>query len=415
MKRFLIMFMALGLIAGSMGMAQAKLSVSEAFEITTAGNLALTKLTASDGVASDRFGISVAVSGNTAVAGAPWEEAQRGAAYVYTWVAGSWVEQAKLTASDGLATLKFGFSVAISGDTIVVGGSPYHGPVTQGSAYVFQRVGDTWTEQAKLIASDGAQGDNFGSTVAVSGDTVLVGASGMDGGRGAAYLYTRAAGTWTQHSKLTASDGIASDAFGSFVAVSGKTALIGAAKGDGAIADQGSAYVFTETDGDWIQQAELTASDGAAGDSFGFWVAVSHDTVVVGAPSDDAERGSAYVFTRTGPTWTATEEQKLTASDGAAADNFGRSVAISRDTVIVGAQKHDVGLTVDQGSAYVFTRVGSTWPEKIKLVSSDGGNSDLFGVSLAMSGRTAVIGAGFHNLHQGAAYIWEGNRASQPR
>lgn len=391
---------------------------SRAADTSTPGrsgtDLVLTKLTASDGIASDRFGISVAISGDTAVVGAPWEEAQRGAAYVYTRVNGSWVEQAKLTASDGLATLKFGFSVAISGDTIVVGGSPYHGPVTQGSAYVFTRIGDTWTEEAKLTASDGAIGDNFGSSVAVSGDTVLVGASGIAGG-GAAYLFTRAGGVLTEYDKLTAEGGD-NDAFGSFVAVSDRTALIGATKGDGANADQGSAYIFTETDGKWAEADALTASDGASGDLFGFWVGLWDDTAIIGAPADDGDKGSAYVFTRTGSTWSKSKETKLMASDGAAGDNFGRSVAVSgdADTVVVGAQKDDVGLNLDQGSAYVFTRIGQTWPLQAKLVSSDGGVSDLFGVSLAMSGDTAVIGAGFHNLHQGAAYTWELGSSRRP-
>lgn len=396
MKRFLFLFMVLGPITGSIATADAARST------TVTG---LTKLTASDGIASDRFGISVAVSGDTAVVGAPWEGAQRGAAYVYSRVGGSWVEQAKLTASDALATLKFGFSVAISDDTIVVGTSPYHWPLTQGSAYVFQRIGDIWTEQAKLTASDGGGGDNFGASVAVSGGTALVGASGISDGRGAAYLFTRTTGVWTQKDKLTASDGAQRDTFGQFVALSGDTALIGAIRGDGATPDQGSAYVFTQAEGKWNQQDELTASGGAAGDAFGFWVSVSGDTAVVGAPGDDNERGSAYVFTRTGADWP--QQDHLTASDGAVGDQFGRSVAVSGETVVVGAQKDDIGTNLDQGSAYVFTRTGSTWPEQAKLVSSDGGVSDLFGVSVATSGGTAVIGAGFHNLHQGAAYMWE--------
>lgn len=406
MKRLLIVFIALGLIAGGVATAEAAPS--------TIGTK-LTKLTASDGLTSDRFGISVAISGNTAVVGAPWEESQRGAAYVYRRVGQNWVEEAKLTASDGLATLKFGFAVAISGDTIIVGGSPYHAPLTEGSAYVFTRTDDSWIEEAKLTASDGANGNHFGISVAVSGDTAVVGASGAN----AAYLFTRTAEGWTETEKLLARDAAAGDNFGQFVAVSGDTALIGAPKGDGTTADEGSAYVFIESEGGWIQEAELYPSEGGAkDDEFGFWVGVSGDTAIVGVINDDVglniDQGSAYVFTRRGTTWT--QEAHLIAPDGAPVDRFGRSVAISGDTLIVGAQNDDVAADdhplTDQGSAYVFSRNGSTWTQQAKLAAADGGMGDLFGVSVAMSGRKAVIGAGFQNQHQGAAYIWDGAKNS---
>ncbi|MDP9068261.1 MAG: FG-GAP repeat protein [Actinomycetota bacterium] len=426
MKRFLILLLVLGLIAGCTATAQAEPRGSEVFGTTTeGGNAELAKLTASDGMASDRFGIGVAVSGDTALVGAPAEDAQQGAAYVYARVGGAWIEQAKLVASDRLASHKFGYSVALSGDTAVIGSStaaaaasPVHSHPTPGSAYVFERVGETWIEQAKLTAPDGAYGDDFGSSVAVSGDTVVVGARAIDVGlnpdQGAAYVFARAGGAWTQQAKLTASDGAANDNFGIHVALSGDTAVVGAYFDDVADnANQGSAYVFTESRGMWTQENQLVASDGAADDNFGFWVDVSGDTGVVGAVFDDvngnANQGSAYVFTQNGGTWP--QQEHLVASDGASGDAFGRSVAVSGDTAVVGAQFHDVGGNADQGSAYVFDRTGRTWPERTKLIASDGGAGDLFGVSVAMSGGTAVIGAGFHdvgiNVHQGAAYVWK--------
>lgn len=409
MKRFLISSMALGLMVAPMAAAEA----------TDPGDqTALVKLVASDGMPSDRFGISVAVSGDTALVGAPIEDGERGAAYVFTRTEGGWVEQAKLAASDGRSLRKFGFSVALSGDTAVVGGSTaviagsdYHADRTPGSAYVFKRVGDTWIEQAKLTAPepDGATGDDFGSSVAVSGDTVVVGARGIGVG-GAAYVFVRAGGAWPQQAKLTASDAAVGDNFGASVAVSGDTAVVGARGDDvGFNRDQGSVYVFARDGVLWSQEMNLAASDGADGDNFGSSVGASAETVVVGAVNDDVNgkgnQGSAYVFARAGGAWP--QQAHLTAGDGAGGDEFGRSAAVSGDTVVLGAQRHTTGNNAQQGSAYLFTRHGTTWPERTKLVASDGGAADLFGVSVAISRGTAVIGAGFHNVHRGAAYVWE--------
>ncbi len=377
----------------------------------------LVKLTASDGTPAALFGNSVDVSRDTAVIGAPNLHGHPGvgAAYVFTRAGDTWIEQAKLTPSDGGPGDRFGWSVAISGDTIVVsslwddvGINP-----DQGSAYVFTRTAGTWTEQAKLTASDGVRLANFGFSVGVSGDDVVVGAARSfleDAGvaaPGSAYVFTRTGGTWTQQEKLTASDGFVGDGFGGSVALDGDTAVVGASGG------QGSAYVFSRTGGTWTQVKKLTASDGATDDAFGFWVAVSGKSVVVGAMGADVtftNQGAAYVFTRTGGTWT--QQHKLIASDGAEEDAFGRSVAASGDTVVVGAQFDEVGPNnnKDQGSAYVFKRTRGTWSEQVKLTAEDGTSDDLFGVSVGMSGDTAVVGASFAEvgakLAQGAAYVW---------
>ena len=192
------------------------------------------------------------------------------------------------------------------------------------------------------MASDGAASDEFGVSVAISGDTLVVGAHGdNDNGTnsGSAYIFTRS-GTlaWTQQAKLTASDGAADDEFGGSVAISGDTVVVGAVWNDDNGTDSGSAYIFTRSGTAWTEQAKLTASDGAADDNFGNSVAISGDTVVVGAWHDDdngTDSGSAYIYTRSGTAWT--EQAKLMASDGAADDEFGDSVAISGDTVVVGA------------------------------------------------------------------------------
>ena len=273
------------------------------------------------------------------------------------------------------------------------------------------------TEQAQLTASDGAASDYFGYSVAVSGDTALIGSYlddvGANGDQGSAYVFTRSGTTWTQQQKLTASDGALGDDFGYSVAVSGDTAVVTAVfHNAGGNSDQGSAYVFTRSGTTWTEQSKLTASDGAANDQFGRSVALSGDTAVVGAHADNvganSDQGSAYVFTRSGTTWT--EQAKLTASDGAASDYFGMSVALSGDTVVVGAWLDNVGANADQGSAYVFTRSGTTWTEQAKLTASDGGAGDSFGVSFSMSGNTAVVGAYSDNVgsnaDQGSAYIF---------
>jgi prepilin-type N-terminal cleavage/methylation domain-containing protein len=357
------------------------------------------KLLAADGDANDYFGRAVAVDGDTLVVGAPQDDdkyTDSGSVYVFTRTGATWTQQAKLTAPDSAAGDHFGTAVAIDGDTLVVGayGDDDKG-TNSGSVYVFTRTGGTWTQQAKLTAADGAATDRFGYAVAIDGDTVVVGApydddKGADSG--SAYVFTRTGGTWTQQAKLTAAGGAAGDWFGWAVAVDGDTVVVGApddAKG----AKSGSAYVFVRAGATWTQQAKLLAADGAAGDRFGWAVAVDAGTIVVGAlRADDEVRdsGSAYVFVRTGGTWT--QQAKLTAADGAAYDRFGYAVAVDGDTVVVGAYGDDDKGT-DSGSAYVFTRTGATWTQQGKLTAPDGAAGDWFGEAVAVDADTIVVGA----------------------
>ena len=379
------------------------------------------KLFAADGTHGDNFGADVAISGNTAVAGA-WGHSvaanQRpGAVYVFVRNGTSWTLQQKLTASDGADGDGFGISVAIDGDTIVVGA--WHDDVgtngNQGSAYIFVRNGTTWTEQQRLTASDGTPTDEFGYSVAIDGETVIAGAYQADGGgigdAGAAYVFVRSGAVWTQQQKLIASDGGQGEHF-SFVSISGDTALVGAAYDSiGPNSNQGSAYVFVRSGTVWTQQQKLVASDAAANDELGRSVSISGDTAVVGASGDNVgsntDQGSAYVFVRSGTTWT--EQRKLTASDGAANDFFG-SVEIEGDKVIVGAHAAIVGFNVAQGAAYTFTRSGTTWTEQQKLVASDGAEADRFGTSVAVGGNKYFAGAYAANIgmanDQGVAYVF---------
>ena len=364
-------------------------------------------LTPSGVVADDYFGYSVAVDGDIAVIGAYGDDGagiDSGAAYVFTKVSDRWIRTAKLTASDGAAYDNFGVSVAVDGDIAVIGAYGDDGAgIDSGAAYVFARDSGTWSQAAKLTASDGAALDYFGYSVAVDGDTVLVGAYQDDDedddleDSGSVYVFVEPGAGWgtgTETAKLTASGGGEDDYFGISVAVDGDTAVIGASGDDDNGADSGSVYVFIRVSGTWSQQTKLTASDGAAYDWFGYAVAVDGDTVVVGAYGDDDNgpaSGSAYVFIRVSGTWS--QQTKLTASDGAAYDWFGHSVAVDGDTAVVGAYGDDDNGPAS-GSAYVFIRVSGTWSQTVKLTASEGAADDWFGYSVAVDGDFPVVGAG---------------------
>lgn len=403
------------------------------------------KLIASDAAEGDQLGASVAISGNLAIVGA-WGDDAAGAAYVYHRDENNtpgdpaddfWMEEVKLTPSDGTAGDLTGWSVSISGERAIVGARGHSFPTREGAAYVFRR--DTvsgaavWREEAKLAANDGNQGDDFGFSVAISGDHALIGAYKRDDAcpgdpncnSGAAYVFERMDNgtpedptddTWIQTSKLTASDAAMQDRFGFSVALSDDVAIIGAFGNDHAGERSGAAYVFRRNrertlnkpiGESWVQEAKLIASDAAAFDDFGFAVSISGDRALVGAWLDDdlgSLSGSAYVFrwddngTEADPTDDAwVQEDKLTAADGVAGDEFGKSVSISGDRIAVGAYEDDVACedgrgdpdpNCDSGSAYVFRRQagagagtlgGDGWLQTAKLVASDTQPADFFG------------------------------------
>ena len=368
----------------------------------------------------DFFGYSVAISGDTAVVGAFHEDSnatgvngnqgdnsalRAGAAYVFVRNGGVWSQQAYLKASNTDGHDQFGRSVAISGDTAVVGAFHEDSNATgvngnqgdnsadfPGAAYVFVRNGGAWSQQAYLKASNTGVIDSFGELVAISGDTVVVGAfresskaTGVNGNQGdnsadfagAAYVFVRNGGAWSQQAYLKASNTGAFDQFGASVAISGDTVVVGAWRessnatgvngnqGDNSAAKAGAAYVFVRNGGAWSQQAYLKASNTGGGDWFGFSVAISGDTVVVGAPNESSNAtgvngnqgdnsaqlaGAAYVFVRNGGVWS--QQAYLKASNTDKFDGFGHSVAISGDTAVVGALYGDL---FNPGAAYVFS------------------------------------------------------------
>jgi FG-GAP repeat/RTX calcium-binding nonapeptide repeat (4 copies) len=361
-------------------------------------------LFASDAAAVDLFGSSVALSGDTALVGALADDSptgvNAGSAYVFVRNGTTWTEQAHLVASDGEGGDQFGQAVSVAGDIALIGayGDDTSAGVDAGSAYVFVRNGTTWTEQAHLVASDGAEGNSFGLAVAIAGETALVGATPLDDSHagtnaGSAYVFVRSGTTWTEQAHLVASDGEGGDQFGRSVAVAGDTALIGAYRDETtAGTDTGSAYVFVRSGTTWIEQAHLVASDGAEGDRLGRSVAVAGHTALIGAPADDTpagpNTGSAYVFVRSGSTWT--EQAHLIPSDEAG--GFG-SVAVAGDTALIGDPTTGTAAGPNTGSAYVFARSGSTWTEQAHISASDGNRNDLFGGSVAVTSDLALVGA----------------------
>lgn len=377
------------------------------------------KLIATDGVSGDLFGSSVSIDGDTAIVGVSGDENYSydpGSAYIFKRNGSGWTQAAQL--SDGGSRGWFGCSVSVSGESAAVGAYGDDSlDYDAGAVYVFAFNGSGWIQQAKVVASESAGNDYFGSDVAISGDTAVLGAQGDDdcgGGSGSAYVYARLGSAWVQKQKLTAADAAPGDAFGVSVAISGNTMIIGANGDEDAGEFSGSAYIFAYDGSGWVQQAKLKASDAAAYDHFGLYVAVSGDTAVVGADANDhnglTNCGAVYVFVRIGSTWV--QQAKLTAADAAPADFFGTAVSISGNTVLVGANGDDDGGEYS-GSAYVFTRNGSAWAQQAKLRLTDASLSDHFGLAVSVSGETAVVGVygedGPTEGNSGAAYVFTRN------
>jgi PKD repeat protein len=384
------------------------------------------KLTALLGASNDMFGTSVSLSadGNTALIGAVFAAVSgnpQGAAYVFVNSGGTWGQRQKFTVSDGAAN-QFGYSVSLSADgsTALIGANYTNvgGHALQGAAFVFVLSGGTWSQQQELTASGGAADDEFGSSVSLSADgsTALIGAIGVNTNEGAAYVFARSGETWSQQQELTASGGAANNYFGNSVSLSsdGNTALVGAY---GADTYPGAAYVFARSGVTWSQQQKLTASYGAQYPYFGASVSLSGDgsTALIGAPNTTVAtnlmHGAAYIFILSGGIWN--QQPMLTASDGTADAHFGWSVSLNGDgsTALIGAWGATVGANTDQGAGYVFVNSGGTWSQQQKLSASDGATGDNFGCSVSLSGDggTALIGASLvtvgGNAEQGAAYV----------
>ena len=404
----------------------------------------------------DKFGYSVAISGDTLVVGALSEASDgsgqgdnsnkgAGAVYVFVRENNQWSQQAFLKASNVPICSGFGSSVAISGDTLVVGAmyessgstgvngeQDVWGAAVSGAAYVFVRNGETWSQQAYLKASNTDEGDLFGISVGISGNTIVVGAehessnaTGVNGDdtdnslnqAGAAYVFNHVEGVWSQQAYLKASNPDGLDRFGQAVAIDGDIIVVGAyqedARGpfgtDNISRDAGAAYVFVRDGEIWSQQSLLKASNyNAAGDKFGKSVAISGESIVIGAPGKDrdsstADSGAAYVFVRDGSDWK--KQASLVASNVSRLDEFGGAVSISGDSIIVGATDEDSDdtgvsdtgthnfLAPDSGAAYTYLRNDSGWVHESYIKASNTGEGDLFGHAVAVSELSVVVGA----------------------
>ena len=378
--------------------------------------------------ANESGGFSVDISGDTAVVGSIYDHQTRGSVDVFRRTVSGWVQEAHLAAEDGEVGDHFGISVAVDGDTVLIGAYQGNNDPYVGKAYVYTRSGTTWSLQETLqhLHPDvpAAAFDQFGSAVALEGDTAVIGAYGEGDGSlaaaGTAYVFTRDAGTWTKRAQLFAGDRRFDDQFGKYqsIAISGNTVVIGALLDDvDGRTNQGSAWVFEGSGGTWSPPQMLTDASGAANDMFGHSVAVAGDTILVGSFANDigsnVNQGSVEVFAKTAGTWT--RQSTIVAPDGTAGDVFGHHVALSGDIALIGAYGRDVATAADQGLAYVFTRAGTAWTHQETLSASDGTAGDGFGYSLALSGDDAVIAALNDDVagvtNHGSAYIF---RTLQP-
>ena len=414
---------------------------------------------------ADQFGYSLALFGDTLAVGAYREDskstgvnnggedddsqADAGAVYVFTRDGTLWSQQAYIKASNTGSGDRFGYSLALSGDTLAVGANREQSNATginggesdnslsgAGAVYVFTRDGTVWSQQAYIKASNTGSGDAFGSSVALDGDTLAVGATGeaSDGSSqndnslsnaGAAYVFTRSGTAWSQQAYLKASNPDSDDSFGYSVALYGETLAVGAdreasnATGIGGdqnnntLVNAGAAYVFTRSGAAWSQQAYIKASNTGSGDVFGWSLALFGDTLAVGAageasingnPNDDSApfTGAVYVFTRNGAVWS--QQAYIKASNAGEADQFGWSLALTGDILSVGAPREDSGATgvggdqgddglPDSGAAYLFIRNGTVWSQQDYIKAAVTDNGDFFGYSVALSGDTLAAGA----------------------
>jgi hypothetical protein len=382
------------------------------------------KLTGGAQSTEGNFGRDVALSseGSTALIGAPHADGEVGAVSVLTRTGSTWTQQAKLTgATEEIGEGHFGHCVAISadGDTAVIGAlNDNH---SLGAVWVFTRTGSTWTQQGpKLTGGEEKGGGRFGASVALSadGETALIGGSGDRGGFGAAWVFTRTGSTWTQQgAKLTGGEESGAGLFGGSVALSadGETALIAGPRDKNYV---GAAWVFTRSGSTWTQQgAKLTGGEELGAGRFGRSVAISADgeTALIGGRQDDGGVGAAWVFTRSGSTWTQ-QGTKVTATAGeVGVGEFGYSLALSADgdTALIGGTRDSVYV----GAAWVFARSGSTWTQQgEKITGGEEQGDGWFGSSVALSsnGEIALIGGVEDSAGTGAAWAFEMRETSGP-
>lgn len=362
------------------------------------------KLIAADGAADARFGISVVLWENVAMVGADLDDeaaVDAGGVYVYTFNGVSWIFQQKLMASDAAQGDRFGSSISLQGDRVVIGAPMDNGSAgNSGSVYVFGYDGSAWVEQHKLTASDAGGSDYFGSFIDLDGNRVMITSyadDDVDTDAGAVYVFDFDGSSWLETTKLTASDGVAYDGFGYSVSLDGDQAIVGAMLNDHAGTSSGKAYVFEFNGSAWTEVQKLTASDGGAQALFGASVDLSGNRAVVGANRDSAS-GSVYVFDHNGNVWI--ESQKLNVAGIPVNGNFGAAVNLLGNRILIGANRDDEAINLPSGSVYVFDYDGNSWQQSDVLLANDAAFGDQFGFSISSSGGRIIAGA-FQDDDQG--------------
>ena len=376
------------------------------------------KITASDAAAYDYFGFAVSCSSNYVAVGAPYHNGsgdKSGAVYIFKYSQGGWLEQTKLCPADGDENDCFGFAVSMSGDCVVIG-APYNDASCTdcGAAYVFNRIGNSWFQQAKLTPADPSSDKLFGESVCIWGDYIIVGSRydcELGQACGAAYIFKRQGGNWRQQAKLTASEPKSYGQFGWSVAIRDGYAIVGAIGADITGYDGGEAYIFKQVGSQWLQDAKLLPRPSIGEAGFGFAVSISPALAVVAAPFEycgrNKEAGSVYIFRPAQTGWML--ETNLNSYDCSDADQFGKSVCLDNDFVVVGTEFEDTGKIGQTGSAYVFRCQGKTWVSGPKLTAPDCQAYDRFGASVAVSSGCIVSGAAYDDdkgNNSGSVYIF---------
>ena len=393
--------------------ASAALALSSVAQAQTRNDLypELATILASDGAGADQFGTVMSLDGDTLAVGMPLDDIgtalDQGSVRIFVRSGATWSLQATLTAADGLSADTFGSSVALSGDTLAVG-VPLDDVGTfsnQGSVRIFVRSGTTWTAQATLTASDGAAFDNFGASVSFDAETLAVGVPlddvGAASNQGSVRIFTRTGGTaWSPQATVTASDGEAQDEFGFSICLDGGTLAVGVPFDRvGTLVDAGSVRVFVRSGSSWLAEATLTMSSAAANDQFGYSISLDGNTLAVGAPFDDA---SIFVQDSGSVLIFARSGAVWSAQQALglpdAGDLFGFSVSLDNNTVAVGTPSDDIGANQNEGGVTVFELSGSFWTQRGGRTMSDGAPDDAFGSAVLISGDTLVAGAPFDDV-----------------
>lgn len=378
----------------------------------------MNKVNPSDGQPSDNFGNAVDISGDYAVVGSASEDGattDKGAAYVYERSGGVWLQVAKLTGSDSGTGDKFGTAVSIDGTRIIVG-APFNDAtgLNTGAVYIFDRSGGVWTQTAKVTPLSPVLEDQFGTSVDVSGNRIIVGvplANNTFADQGAAYVFDKIGPLWTQIQKIYHPTPAADDNFGISVSLSGDRSLIGCYLDDHGGIDRGSAFVYNLISGVWVLDAQINNGDAADQDYFGYAVSLDGDRVLIGAHLDDVgatSSGSAYIFDRSGGVWS--ETAKLNASDIGGTDFFGRTLSLDGNRAVVGSYRNAVAWA-GQGAAYVFELSDGFWYETYRFLASDAATFDEFGTAVAVSGAYVLVGAINNDdlgANSGSAYFYNG-------